>query len=87
MTALIDKIDPNAHPRLWWGVLILQKIAIPITLTVCYAVVIILGGTTLIDGLESLDVDSMTPTERGLFDMFAGGFLMFGVLFFMRLRK
>lgn len=83
MTALIDRIDPNAHPRLWWSVLILQKIGMPALLCVCYAVVIILGGTTMVDALNAIDRDQLTPNEESLYRMFLGGFLMLAMLYMM----
>lgn len=83
MTALIDRIDPNAHPRLWWSVLVIQKIGIPVLTHVCYAVVIILGGTTMVDALNAIDSDQLTPNEESLYRIFLGGFLMLAMLYMM----
>lgn len=84
MTALIDRIDPNAHPKLWFGVLIMQRIGIPVLLTACYCVVIILGGTMMVDALQSIDADTLTPNEENLYHAFLGGFLLLTMLCMMR---
>ena len=69
MTALINKIDPNKHPRLYFSILIAQKWIIPITMSVCWAIVVILACMMMVDGLEMIDQDTLTDNEKGLFNV------------------
>lgn len=86
MTALINKIDANKHPRLFFSVLIAQKWIIPITMSVCWAILVILACTMMVDGLEMIDQDTLTDNERGLYNVsISVGFL--ALLSFLRSMK
>ena len=69
MVALINKIDPNKHPRLYLSILIAQKWIIPITISVCWAIVVILACMMMVDGLNMIDQDTLTDNEKGLFNV------------------
>lgn len=87
MTALINKIDPNKHPRVYFGVVVLQKWIIPTMMVAFYLILLYIAATTITDGLELIDTDNMTPNEEGIYKMSLGAILLFGLLFMWRLKK
>lgn len=87
MTALINRIDPNKHPRVYFSVLVAQKWIIPIVMASCYCILLYFAVMTMTDGLELIDTDNMTPNEEGIYKMSLGAIVLFGVLFMWRLKK
>lgn len=86
MTALIDKVDPNRHPKVWWSVLILQKLILPIVVIICFVILIILSGLLFTDSLEALNDMELTETEEALKNLIVSGVAFMGILYLMGRR-
>ena len=86
MTALIDKVDPNKHPKAYWSVLILQKWILPNMVTICFVILIILTGPLFVNSLEALDDMELTETEEALKNLIVSGVAFMGILYLMRRR-
>lgn len=86
MTALIDKVDPNRHPKVWWSILILQKLILPIVVIICFVILIILSGLLFTDSLEALNDMELTETEEALKNLIVSGVAFMGILYLMGRR-
>lgn len=86
MTALIDKVDPNRHPKVWWSILILQKLILPIVVIICFVILIILSGLLFTDSLEALNDMELTETEEALKNLIVSGVAFLGILYLMGRR-
>ena len=86
MTALIDKLDPNRHPKAYWSVLILQKWILPNMVTICFAILIILIAPLFVDSLEALNDMELTETEEALKNLIVSGVAFMGILYLMGRR-
>lgn len=86
MTALIDKLDPNRHPKAYWSVLILQKWILPNMVTICFVILIILIGPLFVDSLEALNDMELTETEEALKNLIVSGVAFMGILYLMGRR-
>lgn len=86
MTALIDKLDPNRHPKAYWSVLILQKWILPNMVTICFVILIILIGLFFVDSLEAFNDMELTETEEALKNLIVSGVAFMGILYQMGRR-
>lgn len=86
MTALIDKVDPNRHPKAWWSVLILQKLILPIMVTIGFVILLILICSLFVDSLEALNDMELTETEEALKNLIVSGVAFLGILYLMGRR-
>lgn len=86
MTALIDKVDPNRHPKVWWSVLILQKLILPIVVIIFFVILIILSGLLFTDSLEALNDMELTETEEALKNLIVSDVAFMGILYLMGRR-
>lgn len=84
MTALIDRIDPNAHPRVYWSLLVFRKWVYPILKIAAVALLIIGAGTMLTQGLDLFDREAATDNELALFQLWGGSFLLIVAIGFRR---
>lgn len=84
MTALIDRIDPNAHPRVYWSLLVFHKWVYPILKVAVVALIIIGASTMLTQGLDLFDREAATDNELALFSIWGSSFLFIVALYFRR---
>lgn len=81
MTALIDKIDPNRHPKAFFSVLILQKWILPCVIPICLTILVILTAPLFLDSLEALNNMELTEAEEALKNLIVSGVLFMFILY------
>lgn len=86
MTALIDKIDPNRHPKAFFSVLILQKWILPSVIPICLTILIILIAPLFLDSLEALNDMELTEAEEALKNLIVSGVLFMFILYMIGRR-
>ena len=86
MTALIDKLDPNRHPKAYWSVLILQKWILPNMVTICFVILIILIAPLFVDNWEALNDMELTETEEAMKNLIVSSVAFMGILYLMGRR-
>lgn len=84
MTALINKIDPNKHPKLYWTLLIISKWVLPNIVSICFAILIIMSAPLIADNLKTLNDMELTEAEEALKNLIVASVAFLGGLYFMR---
>lgn len=86
LTALINKIDPNKHPKTYWSILILTKWVLPNMVIICILILIMLIGLLFVDSLEALNDMELTEAEEALKNLVVSGVALMGILYLMGRR-